>query len=69
MSESVPADLVVKTWSRPFEPPESTPASADVVIIGGGIVGVSTAWFLTQRGVDANGAITLVESRIDIWPQ
>ena len=52
MSESVPANLVAQTWSRPFEPPESIPASADVVIIGGGIVGVSTAWFLTKQGVN-----------------
>ena len=52
MSEPIPANLVAKTWSRPFEPPESIPASADVVIIGGGIVGVSTAWFLTRQGVD-----------------
>ena len=28
------------------------PESADVVIIGGGIVGVSTAWFLAKQGVD-----------------
>ncbi len=27
------------------------PPSADVVIIGGGIVGVSTAWFLAKRGL------------------
>ena len=52
MSESVPADLVAKTWSRPFKRPESIPASADVVIIGGGIVGVSTVWFLTKQGVN-----------------
>jgi len=52
MSESVPADLVAKTWSRPFKRPESIPASADVVIIGGGIVGVSTAWFLAKQGVN-----------------
>ena len=51
MSESAPANLVAQTWSRPFEPPESIPASTDVVIIGGGIVGVSTAWFLTKQGV------------------
>lgn len=50
--ESVPADLVAKTWSRSFEPPESIPVSADVVIIGGGIVGISTAWFLARQGVD-----------------
>ena len=51
MPEFVPADLVSQTWSRPFEQTESIPASADVVIIGGGIVGVSTAWFLTKQGV------------------
>lgn len=27
------------------------PASVDVVVIGGGIIGVSTAWFLRQRGM------------------
>jgi len=43
---------VSATWARPFEPPASIPASADVVIIGGGIVGVSTAWFLAKQGVD-----------------
>jgi hypothetical protein len=51
-SESIPADLVARTWSRPFEPPASIPVSADVVIIGGGILGVSTAWFLAKQGVD-----------------
>ena len=43
---------VSDNWLRPFEPPESIPSSADVVIIGGGIVGVSTAWFLAKKGVD-----------------
>ncbi len=46
------ADSLVKaTWERPVEPPAEIPASADVVIIGGGIVGVSTAWFLARQGV------------------
>jgi ribulose 1,5-bisphosphate synthetase/thiazole synthase len=52
MSESVPAKLVAQTWSRPLEPPEFILSSADVVIIGGGIVGVSTAWFLAKRDVN-----------------
>jgi len=52
VSESVPADLVAQTWSRPFEGPESIPASADIVIIGGGIVGVTTAWFLARQGIN-----------------
>lgn len=42
---------VASTWRKPFEPPGKIPERADVVIIGGGIVGVSTAWFLAQQGV------------------
>ncbi|MDE0193021.1 MAG: FAD-binding oxidoreductase [Gammaproteobacteria bacterium] len=52
MSDAVPADLVSKTWTRVPEPPTAIPSSADVVIIGGGIIGVSTAWFLAKRGID-----------------
>jgi glycine/D-amino acid oxidase-like deaminating enzyme len=48
----MPANLVAQTWERPLQPPDSIPASADIVIIGGGIVGVSTAWFLAQQGVN-----------------
>jgi glycine/D-amino acid oxidase-like deaminating enzyme len=47
-----PTDLVTGTWSAPISSPTQVPASADVVIIGGGIIGVSTAWFLAQKGVD-----------------
>lgn len=43
---------VSSTWERPFVPPASCPQKADVVIIGGGIIGVSTAWFLAKQGVD-----------------
>lgn len=42
---------VSSTWQRPADPPHSLPADADIVIIGGGIVGVSTAWFLARQGV------------------
>ncbi|MDH3616840.1 MAG: FAD-binding oxidoreductase, partial [Gammaproteobacteria bacterium] len=44
-------DVVASTWSGPLEPPPQVPAMADVVIIGGGIVGVSTAWCLANQGV------------------
>ncbi|MBU2676048.1 MAG: FAD-binding oxidoreductase [Gammaproteobacteria bacterium] len=44
--------VVASTWSGPLNPPPQVPAAADVVIIGGGIVGVSTAWFLAKRGVN-----------------
>jgi glycine/D-amino acid oxidase-like deaminating enzyme len=43
-------NTVSQTWTRPFNPPGKIPSSADVVIVGGGIVGVSTAWFLARQG-------------------
>ena len=52
MTELQSANIVAQTWSRPFRPPERIPAAADVVIIGGGIIGVSTAWFLARQGID-----------------
>ena len=50
-------DTVRQTWSGQLRPPERCPESADVVIIGGGIVGVSTAWFLSRQGIN----VTLCE--------
>ncbi len=44
--------IVAGTWSDPFVPPATIPGSADIVIIGGGIIGVSTAWFLARQGID-----------------
>jgi glycine/D-amino acid oxidase-like deaminating enzyme len=44
-------DLVAQTWNGTPSPPASMPATTDVVIIGGGIVGISTAWFLAKSGV------------------
>ena len=52
MSESIVQNTVGQTWDRPLSPPASVPAAADVVIIGGGIVGVSTAWFLAKQGIN-----------------
>jgi glycine/D-amino acid oxidase-like deaminating enzyme len=52
MSTENNSQIVAATWSDPFTAPESCPKNADVVIIGGGIVGVSTAWFLAKQGVD-----------------
>ena len=52
MPESIPNNLVSRTWSRPPEPPAAIPGKADIVIIGGGIVGISTAWFLARQGLD-----------------
>lgn len=46
------SNTVASTWKGPLQSPASLPASADVVVIGGGIVGVSTAWQLARQGVD-----------------
>lgn len=51
MTATVPANLVAQTWSGSYVPPKFIPAAADVVIIGGGIIGVSTAWYLARQGV------------------
>ncbi len=42
---------VASTWGGPLRPPAHVPDVADVVVIGGGIVGVSTAWCLAKQGV------------------
>ncbi len=52
MQSNASEKTVSSTWDRPFTPPESCPKKADIVIIGGGIIGVSTAWFLAKQGVD-----------------
>ena len=49
--------VVSATWHGSPVPPDTIPDSADVVIIGGGIVGVSTAWFLARQGIN----VTLCE--------
>lgn len=51
MTAQVAENIVASTWSGPLEPPPRAQAMADVVVIGGGIVGVSTAWFLAKQGV------------------
>lgn len=51
MTDNV-VNWVASTWTGPLEAPDAIPSSADVVIIGGGIVGVSTAWFLARQGID-----------------
>ncbi len=52
MPETTPENLVTQTWTQPFDSPRSCPESADIVIIGGGIIGVSTAWFLAKQGIN-----------------
>jgi glycine/D-amino acid oxidase-like deaminating enzyme len=52
MTGQAPENTVSNTWTKPLDQPDAIPARADVVVIGGGIVGVSTAWFLARQGVD-----------------
>ena len=52
MNTETNENIVASTWSGAFLPPDSIPERADIVIIGGGIVGVSTAWFLARQGAD-----------------
>ncbi len=51
MSDSNGNGVVSSTWRKPLSAPPEVPESVDVVVIGGGIVGVSTAWFLAKQGV------------------
>jgi len=52
MDTDLPTNTVSATWSGPVQTPQACPDTAEIVIIGGGIVGVSTAWFLARQGVD-----------------
>ena len=49
--KSIDINNVSSTWSGDYESRINLPKNADVVIIGGGIVGVSTAYFLAKAGI------------------
>ena len=45
-------DQVKATWLNGYQYTANLPEKSSVVIIGGGIVGVSTAYFLSKQGID-----------------
>jgi glycine/D-amino acid oxidase-like deaminating enzyme len=51
MNDVLARNTVSQIWSVPLASPESVPEQADIVIIGGGIIGVATAWCLAKQGV------------------
>ena len=51
MKDLYSENFISKIWNQPFTTPDAVPDTADVVIIGGGIIGVSTAWFLAKQGI------------------
>lgn len=61
-----PADLPTSWWHATFSPPvpnDALPAESDVVVIGGGLLGCWTAYWLAQRGVSA----TVLEQEVVSW--
>jgi glycine/D-amino acid oxidase-like deaminating enzyme len=45
------SQMVSSIWADPIRSHDSIPSHADVVIIGGGIIGISTAYYLSRKGI------------------
>lgn len=63
-----PADSSLPTsyWHATFPPPvpdDPLPAEADVAVVGGGLLGCWTAYWLARQGVD----VTLIEREVISW--
>jgi glycine/D-amino acid oxidase-like deaminating enzyme len=62
-SSTAPTYWLRSVTGQLFEPPERLPSSAEVVVIGGGLMGVATAYWLARRGAD----VLVVEERQLAW--
>lgn len=63
VSDSAPP---VSYWHATFAPPaaqDALPAETDVAVVGGGLLGCWTAYWLAKRGVD----VTLIERDVISW--
>jgi glycine/D-amino acid oxidase-like deaminating enzyme len=58
-----PTSWLAASDPDPFPTPGRLPAGADVVVIGGGLMGVSTAYWVARRG----GSVVLLEARRPAW--
>ena len=45
------SENVSSLWNGDYQSKIIPPKTADIVIIGGGIIGVSTAYFLAKEGI------------------
>ncbi|MEV6599848.1 FAD-dependent oxidoreductase [Actinoplanes sp. NPDC051346] len=61
--ERPPTPWLAASDPDPFPAPQELPSGADVVVIGGGLMGVSTAYWIARRG----GSVLLLEARRLAW--
>ncbi|OJF16239.1 NAD(P)/FAD-dependent oxidoreductase [Couchioplanes caeruleus] len=61
--EGPPTSWLAASDPDPFPAPDALPPAADVVVIGGGLMGVSAAYWLARRG----GSVLLLEARRLAW--
>ncbi|GGQ49232.1 NAD(P)/FAD-dependent oxidoreductase [Couchioplanes azureus] len=61
--EGPPTSWLAASDPDPFPAPDALPPGADVVVVGGGLMGVSAAYWIARRG----GSVLLLEARRLAW--